>query len=269
MPWTVFLPAAVVAMKKVGRGSDVKKLAAWAFAVLVFFTLSSGKRNLYVLMAYPAMALMIGGASISMVSLSKKWRACTVAAGVATMVLMGAGAACTGLVLEYYPDVFHLKEELPIAVALFYPPAAMLLLGSVAVLWVYRRHGLGLEFISAYAAVFILFWMSISLLVFPALNEHKTPIEVIPAVSKYAEAGDKMIIYGTTSEIVPLYCGMRSLSEIDPDALRATMRAEKTGIVVFREKSWLELKDVIHGGAILGECTIGHKTMVLYGFGRK
>jgi 4-amino-4-deoxy-L-arabinose transferase-like glycosyltransferase len=70
LPWTLLWPAVFVAGRQVFRGSSAPEareperrrawrfLLAWVGASLVFFSLSSGKRGLYLLPTFPAMALL-------------------------------------------------------------------------------------------------------------------------------------------------------------------------------------------------------------------
>ena len=63
LPWTLFLPQALVA----GTRQDSPRsregwwfALCWLVAVLGFFSLSSGKRDIYILPAFPAAALLVG-----------------------------------------------------------------------------------------------------------------------------------------------------------------------------------------------------------------
>lgn len=62
-PWSLLLPAAIVAGRKrfAGRERDGFRLAlCWVVATLVFFSVSPAKRSVYVLTLYPALALLVG-----------------------------------------------------------------------------------------------------------------------------------------------------------------------------------------------------------------
>ena len=60
LPWTVFLPAAVVFLvKNKIRENSVKLIFIWFVSVFLFFTLSKSKNDLYILPAYPAAAMAI------------------------------------------------------------------------------------------------------------------------------------------------------------------------------------------------------------------
>lgn len=63
LPWSVFLPwgiAQVLAPEERPRREAAVFLLAWIAAVLLFFSLSTGKRGVYVIPAYPAAALVVG-----------------------------------------------------------------------------------------------------------------------------------------------------------------------------------------------------------------
>ncbi len=67
LPWTLLLPvAAVVGFREVRQGGESGRawrlLAVWVLVPLLVFSSSSGKRGLYLLPAFPALAMMLGGA---------------------------------------------------------------------------------------------------------------------------------------------------------------------------------------------------------------
>ncbi|HYV19334.1 MAG TPA: glycosyltransferase family 39 protein [Verrucomicrobiae bacterium] len=72
MPWSFFLPAALIAAfgrRRQGEGQDGAPdraertaaifLTAWMAAILIFFSFSTGKRGVYVIPIYPAAALLV------------------------------------------------------------------------------------------------------------------------------------------------------------------------------------------------------------------
>jgi 4-amino-4-deoxy-L-arabinose transferase-like glycosyltransferase len=63
LPWSLFLPAAILA----GRALDRERrrrllfLGCWVIVTVLFFSVSPGKRTVYILTCYPALALLVGG----------------------------------------------------------------------------------------------------------------------------------------------------------------------------------------------------------------
>jgi hypothetical protein len=102
LPWTLLLPAVVWAARRrifVADGADAPTQRAWRFLLawfltaFVFFSLSSGKRGLYLLPAYPAIALLVADATLRWVEgRAAPPRALTVGAG-----LFGALLGAVGL----------------------------------------------------------------------------------------------------------------------------------------------------------------------------
>jgi 4-amino-4-deoxy-L-arabinose transferase-like glycosyltransferase len=61
-PWIVFLPTAFIfgLRKEFGKRKEFLFLSVWFFFIFLFFTLSKGKKDNYLLPLYPAAAMMVG-----------------------------------------------------------------------------------------------------------------------------------------------------------------------------------------------------------------
>ena len=60
-PWIFFLPTALVlGLREFGNRREFLFLSIWFFFIFLFFTLSKGKKDNYLLPLYPAAALMVG-----------------------------------------------------------------------------------------------------------------------------------------------------------------------------------------------------------------
>src|SRR6185436_12543203 len=100
LPWSFFLPTAVVAARGVGgrERSGVRLWASWAIVTVVFFSLSPAKRDVYVLTMYAAMALLVGAALDRLAALwpaRRRW-AVWPFAGFALLVLLMVAAVAIG-----------------------------------------------------------------------------------------------------------------------------------------------------------------------------
>lgn len=63
LPWTLFLPGVilfVLSKRKEGIGKEFLFLLVWFASIFLFFSLSKGKREIYLLPLYPAVAIMVG-----------------------------------------------------------------------------------------------------------------------------------------------------------------------------------------------------------------
>jgi len=98
LPWTLVWPFAgawlIRSLRRPARADGARLLVAWIATFVVFFSLSAGKRGLYLLPAFPALALVVGG-----------WLDARLARGGAprwlprALALAGAAAALAGAAL--------------------------------------------------------------------------------------------------------------------------------------------------------------------------
>ncbi len=67
-PWTLFLPWTLYAVwKRRKEGDGMRLLLYWTLPALVFFTISAGKRAIYILPLYPAFAILIAASLVELV----------------------------------------------------------------------------------------------------------------------------------------------------------------------------------------------------------
>lgn len=147
-PWSLYLPGAVwIGWRRIcGPARRGVLLAlAWAVVTVLFFSLSPGKRSVYVLTMYPAMALLVAAALAEMeASWPRLRRFLTVpAALVAGLVLVGTlGGFVT---VRHFPELLRgrLAELAPMGAGLL---PALLALGIVLAAtlqgaWLLARRG--------------------------------------------------------------------------------------------------------------------------------
>ena len=102
LPWTLLAPAALAAGRRVlgAEGSEERArvwrfLLAWLGSAFVFFSLSGGKRGLYLLPAFPAAALLCADAVVSALAAGARppRSASALLAASAALILLGGLAA--------------------------------------------------------------------------------------------------------------------------------------------------------------------------------
>jgi 4-amino-4-deoxy-L-arabinose transferase-like glycosyltransferase len=191
LPWIIFLPAAMV--YGFSRATMVKRneflfLLIWFTLIFLFFTLSKGKRGLYLLPLFPAASLMIGKLwedfiSFSMRHLRNEWIM------IPLYVLMGvtlvAGVVMPWVVLKKLPLYFSYSL-----------PVAIFLVGVSIGLFLFNRF-------KYYGAIFFLligmtaggFFYALRF-VFPLVNPYKSARFICQEITSQIQPGDKLAIYG-------------------------------------------------------------------------
>ena len=228
LPWTFLLPAAVGFLwRDADRRTTVRRLLAWILFVIVFFSLSISKRNLYILPAYPAAAMLVAMA----------WDGLAVRPGyipglvMILYLLTGVLALTTGL-----------DFALPVPVSWFAWTAAGAGMAAMVLLvvWViprWRQH-----WIATICLVSLATQLAIVHQLYPALNPFKTPVDVIVAARTHLSSRNRLILYGLNSEILPLYTNSRGIRIDDQEILWYELFQQVTGMVIFDAPTWQQLK---------------------------
>ncbi len=187
-------------------------LLAWVAAALVFFSLSSGKRGLYLLPAYPAAALLCADA---LVRALRDRVALPARASVALGVALALVAAAAGVLLD--------SNLLPDAAR----PLAWVTLGSALVagsaLWLHQRRRLSLA--SALAVAWLcLVGVQVSAFVFlgPSLAEQRSARRLAARAAELALPGDSIALYREQSLVGGIAYHART--NVVPVASRAGLR---------------------------------------------
>lgn len=183
LPWIFCLPAALVVAfrEKAGRERTVALLlAAWAAAILLFFSFSTGKRGVYIIPMYPAAALLVA----RLFTRPAAERSAMKAARLLGAVLLPAGAAIALLVPRRHPAM---RTEASIV-------AGLLAVTGLLVLWLARRRPAAIPW--AVGAAMTVLMLFVCEAVFPAVDRH-------------------LNISGFAHEIAPLLSAERALGSTE------------------------------------------------------
>ena len=191
LPWFVFLPAAIAYAYSKEMNEKRKNslfLLVWFVVIFVFFTLSKGKRAIYLLPLYPAASLMVGKLwddfiSGHMDSFRQEWISLPLY-GFAGLVLV-AGAAAPWVVSTRLPDYFPYSL----------PMAFVLTVGGLALFVFYRfkKYGTVLFLIVIMIAVGFFYTLRV---VFPLVNPFKSARFISQEVNSRIQPGEKLGLYG-------------------------------------------------------------------------
>lgn len=236
LPWTLFLPWAWLDL---GGDADARRLrrrlAGWALWVIFFFTLSASKRSLYVLLAFPAAAMLIAAAGERLAGRRGVVRLCL---GLA-LVLAGIVALAVG-----WPR----PPPLPAALDAAALRRALALLGVVAAgwaLWVARGlvgdNPRRARVLPAFALLWVTLLALAGTLLLPLLNPVKTPVALVAAARAHLPPGERLLIYRMNGEILALYTGSRGRHVRSLAELRLAMRQQRRGLLVMDRRQWDEI----------------------------
>ena len=227
MPWTLCLPAAALILHRdPERRRLLRRLGGWIGFVFLFFSLLASKRNVYVLGAAPAFALLIGSAWAGLDAGAFRWA--RFARG-AFMVLLG-GAGFGLLAAGFWP-------RLPIAGWTLWPVGLVALLGAGA-LWRESRWGNPPTFFLLAALVWLAAEGTIGWFVYPAVNPLKTPWVLAQTVQERLPPDRPLLIYAMNGEILAYHSHRRGEAVRTPEELFAAMRREGRGFAVFEKRSF-------------------------------
>jgi 4-amino-4-deoxy-L-arabinose transferase-like glycosyltransferase len=101
LPWVPLLPLALVAWRAQPRATPVALAAAWLATGLVFFSLSAGKRSVYLLPLHPALALLVGAGAAAAGDSRLARRAAAIYP--AAFLVLAAAAAALGAGIDPTP----------------------------------------------------------------------------------------------------------------------------------------------------------------------
>jgi len=200
-PWSLFLPAAVLRLRKENLsspGSPVLFLSLWAVVVFGFFSLSGSKLIPYILPIFPAVAVLIGRTfSLACEEGEKTLRInASVVASVAAMLGVG---------VVLYPYVAQRPKLGVFEVAVI---GAVLIAEGAAALLCMRRAGVAGAF-GAFCLMSFLLTIVGPQFIFGNLARRKATPELARIIKQNYEPGIHVASYGWYQQGVVFYTGLR------------------------------------------------------------
>ncbi|MBA4388031.1 MAG: hypothetical protein C0404_08625, partial [Verrucomicrobia bacterium] len=227
LPWTFFLPAVAVTARRMENTAARNFLLGWFAFVVLAFTVPVDKRSLYILFVYPAAAILVAAA----------WPDLHEHA-----VRLARGGVYSILGLFFFLGIAAIyvsgQDALPFSGKVLRPLAIILPAGAIVLVALWDRHGVTSRWLYGMAGVMLAFQLYVSTIIYPALNDIKTPHEFARIARQVLKPGDFLLIYNMNAEILPLYSRSRGLVADDSRELAEAMRRMKKGMVVFEPKGW-------------------------------
>lgn len=246
MPWVIFLPASYAALRaRPDLTSTRRMLVGWLLFVLVFFSLPTDKRNLYVMLAFPPAAMLVAIAWDDLDRLSSRWRTSTAWTALGLMLLLGTAGVAVSFAQPLSIDRWlagMMGMEFPFDPRLLWPWSAAMLGGAVAGFLLYRRHGLSERWMWTFGVVLLAHELYVGNVIYPALNRLKTPWELEAAATKKLRPDQRLLIYRVNGEIMALYANRQGQRVNSVPELKAAMAEQRKGIVALGQKAWEQIQ---------------------------
>lgn len=262
LPWTVFLPVAIL---PIWPNADQRRLLfrlfAWIGFVVLFFSLSGSKRNLYILSVYPAASMIVAMGMPAISRVAGKWQAATAYLILGVIGILGVAGIAT-------PWVKAL-DALKIAAWPFAVTGVICLIGALSLLRLGRRQRLSMTWFSAFIGFFVLLEIILGTLVMPAFNPIKTPVALADAARTTIPPGNPLITFRGTEEILSLYCDRQGLRIDNEERLIARMHQLRRGIVVFSAVVWPDLAPRFEKWGESHPLRVGNQNFVWLSFDEK
>ena len=209
LPWSIFLPAAILHgfSSRLMEKKPFYFFLTWCVVIFIFFSLSKGKRGLYLLPLYPGLALLVGKVwndfvDSSLGSLKPQWISwpsfgCAVAALV-------AGLAAPWIVRMKLPS--HFYYSLPVSV--------VLVAGGLSGLLLYRRRTWGIIFLLISGLTAAGFFCTLRV-AFSLANPYRSGRFLSQEITSRIQPGEKVGIYGGSTGPYSFYTDIVPIRELE------------------------------------------------------
>ena len=237
LPWTFLLPLSWITLKRYpAYDSGRRRLLAWILFVIIFFSLSASKRNLYILIVYPAAAMLIAAATDAWSLAPGKWLTRTFYAVWGFVVVLGAAMTIGSFV-----------PQLPFRGIMLLPGGLLMLAGAIWSRRVFLKNNARPAWLAAIAATMLGGYTCIGALVYHEIDDLKTPDEIIGVAQSHLEPDERIIIYKWHGEIISLYAERKGFMAFTAEDLSTFLSTapQKHHMIVTLARNWPEVKSVI------------------------
>lgn len=185
LPWALFLPWVLPwVWRRRKEGPEMRFLLSWTIPAFIFFSIALGKRAIYLLPLFPVISILIARAVLDLIDGDRaRWRKAIAWVWCAGALVLAAGPPA--LLLTPYRDAWSPALLIFSALGVF----CALHAGYAALKGEARSiHGVIAAHFAAIALV-------AALVIFPAVNPHKSVRGICAPVRELVEAGEKLDLY--------------------------------------------------------------------------
>jgi len=258
-PWSLFLPGAfhlTFSRRSQDDRRPLRFLLVWAIGLLVFFSLSQAKRDEYILVIYPALALLVGYWGDKAIQFwpdqyYRKWLI------VPALIFLGL-MALAALALPAATGIFF-KDWFLAALGV------SMLTGVCAVLlWFAWRRNQARRLLFLPAAFILVFTLYAVHVLIPKMEVYKSPRPFCEQITAQLAKGGQWAMYKFYRAAYVYYTDSFCKVLEDETELQAFLDQPTLSLVVMREKQYHRLSDALKAKTqLLFQDQIGHRAMVL------
>jgi 4-amino-4-deoxy-L-arabinose transferase-like glycosyltransferase len=269
LPWTALLPGALVlAWRNRRRSAGLRLALVAAVFVVVFFSISTEKRDLYVLPALPAIALMMA----AMVAQVSGWRDELGDSAVVHRRWVTTGQGIVGglftLVALAVPFLRDRVELLPGWMIMI---LGGLLLATGAVTLAAAVRGRALTSVVVTAAGMAVLYLTATALVYPAMEPRKSvrsfALQIKEATVDSRAAGNRVMAWraGNIPTAIAFYSnGLYTVETEDPEELARHLRQEALVYAVVLSTDLEEVPaDALEGISVVAQARLSRRDLQL------
>jgi 4-amino-4-deoxy-L-arabinose transferase-like glycosyltransferase len=281
LPWTLLWPAVWLAARRHvfppdpalrAEAEPVRRawrfLLAWVGASVVFFSLSGGKRGLYLLPAFPALALLVADAVCRELAGRSSWPrslGAGLAVGLALVGVAGAAALAVGILGPSFEKTRELLANLERGGLLAFGCASLALASGGFAAWIVtRRHGsAALRRVAIPVLGAGLVELAAFQLLYPALDAARSAQPIAALAARATPEGEPVGLVSDRAMLGGLvyYGGRRVVALGSPESIRAFLDGGGRTLVVKERK--LERVTAVTPVRIAGRARAGRRAVVV------
>lgn len=241
LPWTIFLPGAIAYLFSKEVAHQRKEnlfLLIWFTVIFLFFSISKGKRGLYLLPLFPSVSLMVGKLwddyiSSSFDSFRQEWLTIPLYGWMGVTLILGA--ALPWIISAKFPS--YLPYSLPIAF--------LLIGGSLLLFVLYRIRSRALLFF-VIVAVMVAGFFYIERVIFPIINPYKSARFICREITLRIQPGERIGIYrGFGVGPYNFYTGIVPILELETkEDLLHFLNSNERVFCLIKFKDFLKLQEM-------------------------
>ncbi|MBI2557662.1 MAG: glycosyltransferase family 39 protein [Planctomycetes bacterium] len=259
IPWSIFIPGiAIYLFSKEGRAKiqNILMPVIWFVVVFIFFSIVSGKRDIYVLPLYPAAALITAWFLNEFVEQFREkhfkrigYYPCYILCGIS----LALGILLPIVVYKLFPQ--YTSSTIPFV--------AILLIGGL-MMSRFARHGRIIPFL--FTLIFIIFFaFNIGTLkAIPILNQYKSAKEICDKANSVMKPGEKLAMYNFFRDPYLFYTNKNHIEALcGIDELRRFLNSNERVFLFIQEKDFKEASKLLGMPMfVLEKDSVGHRDIL-------